>query len=112
LKRRTSRRKLSKSLANFTQWCRENRHRPVRELMEELKAKLQGYYNYYGVSGNFGGLKQFYDEAMKILLKWRNRRSQRRGLNWQGFKQTLDHFKIPRPRIVERRQRRMAVGAA
>jgi RNA-directed DNA polymerase len=112
LKRRTSRRKLRKSLAAFTEWCQRRRSQPLRELMRELKTKLQGYYNYYGVKGNFEGLQQFYEEALVILLKWLNRRSQRQSLNWAGFKETLKHFQIPRPQIVERKGTNQAVAMA
>ena len=69
--------------------------------MKELKAKLRGYYNYYGVKGNFEGLNEFYQEAMRILRKWLNRRSQTTSFTWEGFNELLKHFKIPRPRIHE-----------
>jgi len=32
-------------------------------------------YNYYGVSGNYASLQQFFGEAMRILRKWLNRPS-------------------------------------
>jgi RNA-directed DNA polymerase len=110
LKRRTSRNKLKKSLAEFTEWCRKKRSQPLRRLMKELKAKLQGYFNYYGVKGNFGGIKEFYNEAIQILLKWLNRRSQKKSFNWEGFKEMLKYFKIPRPQIKERK--RISKGVA
>ena len=102
VKRRTSRKKLRNSLANFTQWCRQSRHVPLRELFPLLKLKLWGYYNYYGVAGNSGGLKEFFNEAMGTLWKWVNRRSQRRSFTRQGFEDLLDHFQVPRPRIKVR----------
>ena len=78
VQRRTSRKKLRNSLANFTQWCKQSRHTPLKKLFASLNLKLRGYYNYYGVSGNSGGLKEFFNEAMGTLWKWLNRRSQRR----------------------------------
>ena len=42
LKRRTSRKKLRNSLANFTAWCKQSRHVPLRELFPLLKLKLVG----------------------------------------------------------------------
>jgi RNA-directed DNA polymerase len=104
LKRKTSRNKLRKSLAEFTEWCRKKRNQPLGRLMIELKAKLQGYFNYYGVKGNIEGLNEFYQEAMKTLMKWLNRRSQKKSFNWEGFKKRLDHFKIPKPHITERKR--------
>lgn len=112
LKRRTARAKLRASLQRFTQWCRENRHRRLRELFKQLNSKLRGYYNYYGVHGNSTSLQQFFDGVVRILLKWLNRRSQRSSYNWQGFKALLTHFEIERPRIVGHRQMRKATVTA
>ena len=100
LKRRTSRKKLRNSLASFTQWCKENRNIRLRLFFPTLNLKLRGYYNYYAVVGNAHGVNEFYSEAIRILFKWLNRRSQRRSFNWQGFKDMLDHFKVPRPRVI------------
>ena len=77
IKRRTTRKKLRKSLANFTEWCKENRNKRLRTLFLMLNAKLRGYYNYYGVIGNTRGIKEFFTQAIKILYKWLNSRSQR-----------------------------------
>lgn len=112
LKRRTARAKLRASLQRFTHWCRENRHRRRSELFKQVNAKLRGYYNYYGVHGNRPSLQQFFDGAVRRLLKWRKRRSQRPSYTWQGFKALLTHFKIERPRIVRHRQTRKATAMA
>jgi len=112
LKRRTARAKLRASLPRFTQWCQENRQRRLRMLFKQLNSKLRGYYHYYGVPGNSASLKQFFDGALRILLKWLNRRSQRRSYNWQGFTAILEHFKVERPRIVGHPKRRKAPAVA
>ena len=112
VKRRTSRKKLRSSLDRFTEWCRQKRHCPVKDWFKELKPKLQGYYNYYGVSGNYASLQQFFGEAMQILRKWLNRRSQRKSCSWEGFRQLIEHFQVPRPRIRPRPRGRMAVSAS
>lgn len=100
LKRRTARPKLRASLQRCTQWCQENRHQRLRVLVKQLNSKLRGYYQYYGVHGNSASLKQFFEGALRILLKWLNRRSQRPSYNWQGFAAILERFKVERPRIV------------
>jgi group II intron reverse transcriptase/maturase len=102
LKRRTSRKKLRNSLKRFTEWCVKNRNLKPRILLRRLNAKLRGYYNYYGVIGNYDSLKQFFLQVERILFKWLNRRSQRRSYNWKGFDQLLEHYKIERPRIKGR----------
>jgi len=100
IERRTSRKKLRNSLHNFTQWCKANRDLSISRIFLTLNRKLRGYYNYYAVTGNFASIKEFYDQANRILLKWLNRRSQRRSFNWKGFVDLLKHFKVPRPSIV------------
>jgi len=112
LKRRTARAKLRASLPRFTQWCQENRQRRLRMLFKQLNSKLRGYYHYYGVHGNSASLKQFFDGALRILLKWLNRRSQRHSYNWQGFTAILEHFKVERPRIVGYPKTRRATAMA
>jgi RNA-directed DNA polymerase len=108
VERRTSRKKLRSSLDRFTEWCRQKRHCPVKDWFKELKPKLQGYYNYYGVSGNYASLQQFFGEAMQILRKWLNRRSQRKSYSWEGFRALIEHFQVPRPSIRPRPRIRLA----
>ena len=100
LKRRTSRKKLRSSIKRFTEWCKKNRNLEARVLFRRLNAKLRGYYNYYGVFGNYDGLQQFFKQVKRILFKWLNRRSQRRSYNWHGFEQLLEHYRVEQPRIV------------
>ncbi|WP_429370813.1 group II intron maturase-specific domain-containing protein [Paenibacillus sp. DS2015] len=77
LKRGTSRSKLRKLIVAFKEWCKENRNNRIRNLIPKLNRKLRGYYNYYGLIGNYKSLSKFYMAMMKILYKWLNRRSQR-----------------------------------
>jgi RNA-directed DNA polymerase len=110
LKRRTSRKKLRKSLKQFTDWCKQNRHQKLKELFRQLNAKLRGDYNDYGVTGNYESLEQFYDGVKPILLKWLNRRSQRHRFTWVSFQAVLKHFRIERPRIISRPKTRTAAS--
>jgi len=85
IKRRTSRKKLRKSIKNFTEWCKEMRNRRLRTIFKKLNSKLRGYYNYYGLKNNYDSLNEFFNISMKILYKWLNRRSQRRSMNWDNW---------------------------
>jgi len=76
LKRRTARKKLRSSIKRVAEWCKQNRHRRVGEQFKLLNAKLRGYYNYYGVRGNYASLNEFYQLVQRLHLKWLNRRSQ------------------------------------
>lgn len=107
VRRRTSPKKLRASVDGFTKWIEENRHKGVTALMQELSDKMRGYWNYYGVRGNSASLTKFFYQAMRILYKWLNRRSQRASYNWAGFNELLKQYKIPAPRITEGLQMQM-----
>jgi hypothetical protein len=42
----------------------------------------------------------YYWLAVRLALKWLNRRSQRKSFSWAGFQKYLEHYPLPRPRIV------------
>jgi group II intron reverse transcriptase/maturase len=112
LKRRTARPQLRAARPRFPQGCQENRPRRLSLLLKQWNGKLRGYYPYYGGHGNSASLKQFFEGALRILLKWLNRRSQRHTYNWQGFTAILEPCKVERPRSVEHPKRRKATAVA
>jgi hypothetical protein len=69
----------------------------MRDLFRELDQKLGGYYRYFGIYGNRPSLWQFHQQAMRILFKWLNRRSQPRSYTWAGFRDLVRHFGMPHP---------------
>jgi len=101
VKRRTSPSRLRQSLRKLTKWLKENRHGPLRVLMKRLNAKLRGYWNYYGVVGNYRSLAKFFYLAKRLLFKWLNRRSQRRSYRWSGFTRMCANLGLASPRITE-----------
>src|SRR5712692_6822644 len=76
LKRRTARKKFRSSVERVAEWCKQNRHRRLGEQFQRLNAKLRGYYNYYGVRGNYASMNEFFQQVQRLHLKWLNRRSQ------------------------------------
>lgn len=101
VKMRTAKKKFKIALSAMQSWIKSERCRlGTVGIMEKLRAKLQGHYNYYGVCGNCDMLCSFYRQTCRIIFKWLNRRSQRKSCNWQGFHEMLEYFKIPRPRII------------
>ena len=85
LKRRTARKRLRNSLKRVTEWCRQNRHRRIREQVQLLNAKLRGYNNYYGVNGNRASLDEFFYHVRRIHQRWLNQRSQRHSYTWAAY---------------------------
>lgn len=82
--KRTACKSLKNSLKRFKLWCQENRHRRLPDLFKQLNTKLTGYFNHFGVHGNYPSLALFYYRAMRHLWKVLNQRSQRRSYNWKG----------------------------
>jgi RNA-directed DNA polymerase len=101
VKRRTARKKLQSCIKRMKAWIRDNRHKKKQWFFTTLNTKLLGHYNYYGVRGNSRSLWEFYDEVMKRLFKWLNRRSQRRSYTWEAFKRLLSFITLARPSITE-----------
>src|SRR5712691_2844650 len=102
LQRRTARKKFRSSVKRVAEWCKKNRHRRVGEQFKLLNAQLRGYYNYYGVNGNYDSLKEFYHLVQRLHLMWLNRRSQRPSYTWEGYYALRQYYALERPRIVGR----------
>ena len=100
LKRRTSRNKLRAAIANLKVWFQKHCGLPKKILFGKLNRKLIGYYNYYGVTGNWRSLSSFEYQLRNLLYKWLNRRSQRKSYNQAGFAELVKHFGIAKPRIL------------
>lgn len=100
VKRKTSRKKLRANLTRLQDWLRKNRTVVAKELMKALNRKLQGYYNYYGVTDNSRRLEEYVYQVTRILYKWLNRRSQKKSFNWETFtKNFLRQYPLAKPRI-------------
>ena len=101
VQRMTDPKKLQASVATFSEWIQTKRHQRAHRLMKQLKRKLIGYWNYYGVTGNFQSLNKFWWHVQRLLHKWLNRRSHKRSYTWKGLRACLLDFDIPAPRITE-----------
>ena len=100
VKRKTSRKRLNRSLKAINQWLRTNRHAKVRQLMVDLNAKLRGHYNYYGITFNSHSIHEYYEKVKRLLHEWLNRRGGNR-MNWEIYASVItDKFPILPPKIV------------
>jgi group II intron reverse transcriptase/maturase len=99
--RKTSRKKYTAKCKELNAWLKKIRNSvKTKEWWKTLIAKLRGHYQYYGVSENYKGIARFYTYAIKLVRKWMNRRSQKRKMNWERFNTYLEHYPLPKPRIV------------
>jgi RNA-directed DNA polymerase len=94
--------RLRRSVQAIADWCRRHRHLPVKEQHTALTRRIQGHFNYFGISGNFRSLLLLVEEVKRAWYKWLRRRSQQRHLNWERFGAILKRFPLPRPRIKVR----------
>jgi len=99
--RRTSRKKFRMKCKELNNWLRKIRnYKKTKEWWPVLQAKLGGHYQYYGDSGNMQALRRLYSLTLRMTLKWLNRRSQRKSFSWKGFEKYLEHYPLPKPKIV------------
>lgn len=87
-------------LKEIERWLRRIRNRlPLKQWWPMLQAKLTGHYSYFGISGNYRCLKQFYYRVRRMVFNAINRRSQRKSMTWEMFGQYLQWNPLPMPRI-------------
>jgi RNA-directed DNA polymerase len=98
----TAKNRSVRALVRIAAWCRDNRHRPVREQHARLSAMIRGHYAYYGVSGNSRRLQRFVHYTTRIWKKWLSRRGGKRGFNWTAMAALLERHPLPSPRIIHR----------
>lgn len=98
---KTSKKKIKQGLKNIKIWLKKVIHREPKKLWwPKLILRLQGHFNYFGVSGNYESLKKFLYESIRITFKLLNRRSQKRSMNWEQFLEYLKWYPLPTPRII------------
>ena len=102
LRRRTAPKKQREAMKSFTRWIKHNRHEPIKAFMLELKRKLTGFANYFGLTDNSRSLSTLYSHVLHSLFKWLNRRSQRKSCNWKELKEMLTWYGIKPPKVRRR----------
>jgi group II intron reverse transcriptase/maturase len=100
IRRRTSRKRLARSLKAISQWCRANRHEPMRLQVEALGRKLKGHFGYYGITGNYKALDRYREAVIGIWRKWLARRGDPQGMPWERLTRLLQFFYLPKARVV------------
>ncbi len=99
VKKKTIGKRLNRFVKGIWEWCRENRHDRLKDQFFDLCIKLRGYYQYYGVRGNFKALEVVYESAEKAWRFWLSRRSHKGGISWSKFERIRASFPLPKPRI-------------
>ncbi|HAX94716.1 MAG TPA: group II intron reverse transcriptase/maturase [Bacteroidales bacterium] len=98
--RKTRRKKFVMKLKEMNEWLKSVRNLvEIKEWWKVLAAKLRGHYEYYGISGNYWSIHAYYFQVCKLVLKWINRRSQKRSCTLKQFFEYLKKFPLPTPTI-------------
>lgn len=100
---KTSRKKYNSKLSRVREWIKKERHsKRLTWIWDTFRAKLRGHIQYFGVSFNTEYVNGFLYEAKRILVKWLNRRSQKRSFSWEKFMMFEKQFPMPRVKVVHR----------
>lgn len=105
VKRKTASSRFSRTLRRFTDWCRRNRHLPIRQQHETLNAKLRGHDAYFGITGNHRMLQLLRRQVERIWRKWLSRRSRKATLTWERMIALLARHPLAPARVVHSRLR-------
>ncbi len=100
VQRKTATGRLARSVRAVYQWCKRRRHDPVCDQHAALSRKVRGHYGYYGITGNYRRLDQYYRSVQRAWRQWLTRRSRERKQNWERFSRLVRRYPLPRPRIV------------
>jgi len=102
-KLKSSGKKLRIKLTRVNLWCKENRNKyPLLELWKTFCSKLRGHVQYYGVSFNYIAVRNFIVKSERMFLKWINRRSQKKSMNYDKFNLFLLKFPPPKSKICHK----------
>ena len=108
VKRKTERMRMTRKLRRLRIDTKRRRHAPLSEQHRWLCSVLHGHYAYYGLPSNHRSLSAFRHQVMRLWHRALRKRSQR-GLPWNRFRQLLELFSLPEPRITHS-QEALAVG--
>lgn len=103
LGRKTSRKKFTAKCKAMNDWLKDIRNKvKAKDWWNTLAAKLQGHFQYYGVSENYASIAKFHDRTIRLVHNWLNRRSQRQKMSWNKLNEYMKYYPLPRPRIVHK----------
>ena len=84
------------TLKQFRKLLRENLNTDDETyLMRSIIRRMIGWINYHAISDNGRRVNSFILSIKRILLKWFNRRSQRKPMTWKKLAMRLEELKFP-----------------
>jgi group II intron reverse transcriptase/maturase len=108
VKRKTKGKKFRAALGKIGEWCKQNRHAPMKQQHRELSEQVRGHYTYYGIRGNHPALACFCREARRLWHYWLGRRSREKADAGRLWKMLDEHFRLPAARLVQSAHQQLA----
>jgi len=97
--RKTARKRFRRHLFKVTAWLRKHRHRPLDWQWQALCKHLLGYYQYYGIRGNYRALARYRWRLWRLWYQSLKRRSQK--FNGERLTRLLTEvFPLPKAKIT------------
>lgn len=97
---KTSRKKTKDKLKKLRKWVKDRRDWKISEIISGVNQSLVGYYQYFGITGNYRSLNNLYHKIERIIFYYLNRRSHKSKLTWEKFREILrKYLPIKKPRI-------------
>jgi len=100
VKKQTAKDRFSRTLKRISEWCRANRHLPIKEQHAALARKLRGHDAYFGVTGNARALSALRHHVRRIWQRWLGRRSWKSKWTWARMNALLARLPLPNARVV------------
>ena len=101
IKKKTMGKRVSRFVKAVWQWCRHNRHEPLKEQHKALCVKLRGHYQYYGVRHNSRALNDVLYHVKCAWQYWLSKRGHRGIVIWDYFDSFISKkYPLPWPRII------------
>lgn len=104
----TKKSKLLKAREEARHFIHGNRNMRLKNLFQKVGQKLNGFYAYFGTPGNSSSLNALYREVIASLMKYLNRRSERKSYSWEAFRRMLSEFSLPPPRLMRPIEQQMS----
>ena len=96
----TAKSRLARALKTVHDWCKCNRHRPIRLQQEHLARVIRGHCGYYGLAGNGKQISRFRQQVLHSWRRWLSRRSRTGRLNWDRMNALLERYPLPQAKVT------------
>jgi RNA-directed DNA polymerase len=101
VKYKTQGKRKQRHLKDMNTWLKAVRNQlKTKDIWKLLSAKLQGHYNYYGISSNSKDIQAYHYWTVRLVFKWLNRRSHKQSFNWKTFTEYLERYPLPKPALA------------